>query len=201
MVPAAEHLPLECWCQRGVRRQGREGQPMQLPMRLDRTSAQTLQTQIYEQVRQLILGSRLKAGARMPASRALAAELGVSRNTVLLAYDRLIAEGYLETRPAAGTLVNAQLPDDAIRIRQQPAPAEAGGPQQAAPIQLAFRGRAHSLVRPDPGRLPIDFWVGRPDPSQFPGKFWRQAMLAHLRSPGGNLTEYGEPTGLLRLRE
>src|SRR5690606_14644222 len=57
------------------------------------------------------------------------------------------------------------------------------------------------VLAPDRGRLPIDFWVGRPDPSQFPGKFWRQAMLAHLRSPGGNLTEYGEPTGLLRLRE
>jgi GntR family transcriptional regulator/MocR family aminotransferase len=120
---------------------------------------------------------------------------------VLLAYDRLSAEGYLETRPAAGTLVNSELPDDALRILQQLAPGEPGSAPQSNPIRLAFKGRAQSVVSPDQGRLPIDFWVGRPDRSQFPGKFWRQSMLSHLRRPGANLTEYGEPTGLLRLRQ
>jgi len=174
---------------------------MQLPLRLDPKSAQTLQTQIYEQIRHLILASRLKPGAQVPATRALAAELGVSRNTVLLTYDRLMAEGYLETRPAAGTFVNSELPDDAIHILKQPAPAERGSAQQGNPVRLAFKGRAQTVVNPDRGRVSIDFWVGRPDRSQFPSNFWRRSMLQHLRSAGANLTEYGEPTGLIKLRQ
>src|SRR5580698_10184097 len=80
---------------------------MLIPLRLVRD--QQLQQQLFEQLRDLILSNRLQPGSRMPSSRMLAEQFAISRMTVLLTYERLIAEGYLETRPAAGTFV-AQCP-------------------------------------------------------------------------------------------
>ena len=71
---------------------------MQLPIRLDDVGTTRLQEAIAGQIRDLILDGRLAAGARMPASRELAADLKVSRNTVVAAYARLVAEGLIETR-------------------------------------------------------------------------------------------------------
>ena len=76
---------------------------------LDRQGAQPLQQQLAEELRGLIRTGR-HAGARLPASRTLAAELSVSRMTVTTAYDQLTAEGYLVARRGAGTYVAADLP-------------------------------------------------------------------------------------------
>ena len=57
-----------------------------------------LQAQLFEQVRAMIIDGQLKAGTALPATRALSERLGVSRNTVVLAYDRLLAEGYIESK-------------------------------------------------------------------------------------------------------
>lgn len=84
---------------------------MNLPLQLDRNAPMALQDQLFEQLRQLIIGGRLKPNTRVIATRFLAEQAGVSRTTVLLAYERLISEGYLETRPAIGTFVSASLPD------------------------------------------------------------------------------------------
>src|SRR5262245_60918184 len=78
---------------------------------LDATSSEPLFRQLYGELRQAILGGRLAPGTRMPASRAFAEELRVSRNTVLGAYEQLLSEGYLEMRPGSGTYVAADLPD------------------------------------------------------------------------------------------
>ena len=87
-------------------RQARGG-VMLIPLNLARD--QPLQQQLHDQLRELIGGARLRPGARMPSTRMLAEQFGISRITVLLTYERLIAEGYLETLPAKGTFV-AQLP-------------------------------------------------------------------------------------------
>ena len=64
-------------------------------------------TRIYATVRDAVLDGRLAPGDRVPASRELASSLGVARGTVTVAYDRLLAEGFLEARPGAGTFVTA----------------------------------------------------------------------------------------------
>ncbi|MEW6272075.1 MAG: winged helix-turn-helix domain-containing protein, partial [Thermodesulfobacteriota bacterium] len=69
-----------------------------------------LHRQTYRALRDAILAGRLGPGERLASSRDLAAELGVSRNTVLQAYDRLVSEGYASARPASGTYVAAALP-------------------------------------------------------------------------------------------
>src|SRR5919106_10409 len=77
---------------------------------LDPARSLPLFRQLYGGIRDAVLGGRLSAGAQLPPSRALAAELGISRNTVTLAYDQLVAEGYLRGRPRSGMQVAATLP-------------------------------------------------------------------------------------------
>ena len=77
---------------------------MRLPLSLARD--QPLQRQLYDQLRDLIASARLAPGSRMPSTRMLAEQYAISRITVVLTYERLIAEGYLETMPAKGTFVS-----------------------------------------------------------------------------------------------
>src|SRR5688500_4293833 len=85
---------------------------------LDAADPRPLYQQMYEKLRQLILGSHIATGTQMPSTRVLAQELGVSRNTVLAAFSQLAAEGYLTSRPGAGGFVADPLPDDMFRARR-----------------------------------------------------------------------------------
>ena len=76
---------------------------MLIPLKLVRD--QPLQQQLYDQLQALIASARLQPGARMPSTRMMAEQFAISRITVLLTYERLIAEGYLQTLPAKGTFV------------------------------------------------------------------------------------------------
>src|SRR5690606_14872274 len=80
--------------------------------------------QLYAQIRDAVVNGRLKPGERMPSSRALALELGVSRNSVVTAYDQLSIEGYLTGETGSGTFVCTDLPDflntsDEKRIKEK----------------------------------------------------------------------------------
>ncbi|MGH9373389.1 MAG: GntR family transcriptional regulator, partial [Vicinamibacterales bacterium] len=74
-----------------------------------------LNQRVYRGVRQAILAGRIRAGERMPSTRSLASDLRVSRNVVLIAFEHLAAEGYVEGRVGSGTFVSAALPDAAMR--------------------------------------------------------------------------------------
>ena len=78
---------------------------------LDRTLDEPLHRQVYAQIRDAILSGRLPPDTPLPSSRALAAELAASRNTILLAFDQLLSEGYVEGRTGSGTYVARVLPD------------------------------------------------------------------------------------------
>src|SRR5437868_3799854 len=69
---------------------------------------------LYEHLRASILGGQVSAGARLPSTRALAAQMGISRNTVLAAFEQLHAEGYLEGRLGSGTYVARTLPEELL---------------------------------------------------------------------------------------
>ena len=88
--------------------------PTSLFVRLDSRLRQGLQQQIYAGIRRAILDRVVAPGARLPSSRALAVDLGVSRTTTLLAVQQLQAEGYLTARRGSGTSVAAELPDDPV---------------------------------------------------------------------------------------
>src|SRR6187455_2426624 len=103
---------------------------------LDASSAVPLHRQLYEGLRGAILAGRLSAGTRLPATRMLAYELNISRNTVLNAFEQLLAEGYVEGQTGSGTYVSHVLPDDLLRVPSSPA----AQPPAPANRRLSRRG-------------------------------------------------------------
>ena len=140
--------------------------------------------QIHEQIRRLILERRLAGGLRLPSSRALAEQLGVSRTTATAAYDELAAEGYVQSRRGAGVYVAADLPDDYLAIRQH----KAG----------AAKGPALSAEKPT---LDRSFEVGRPDAEAFPSRLWSQLLARSARRDMQALLREPAPNGLPSLRQ
>lgn len=167
---------------------------MHLPIELDRNRPEPLQNQLYEHLRALIISQRLKANSRLIATRFLAEQLGISRTTVLLAYERLISEGYLETRPAVGTFVCSVLPDQA-----PPAPNVSIGVEYLPQTELrppVFQG---PMLSPPPPRCGIDFWGG-PDYRIFPFKVWQRITNNVLEYFGKCVSEGPPPAGIEQLR-
>ncbi len=149
-----------------------------------------LHRQIYEQIRTAILTGRVRSHQKLPASRQLAASLGVSRTTVTQSYDQLISEGYLHTKPGAGTFVCAQIPDSllsAASVSAEPVVrGEASNPRAVAANQSslellsAYGDRLHQLPErtnePD-GVLSFRYW--QPDVSLFPTEQWQRLINRH----------------------
>lgn len=175
---------------------------MQLPIALSETARSTLQDQLFEQIRTMILDGHLKAEDPLPATRELSAQVGVSRNTAILAYERLISEGYIYTRPHVGTFVAPEIPEHALNVLRN---GNAIGSVEEPAIRRIWptvRLRdAHQLVSPHRENLKLDYWPGRPDPTSFPTKIWSRHIWRRLQSAGGTLTEYGDPAGLHELRQ
>ena len=89
-----------------------------LTLKIKPKSACPLYRQLYNQLRQLILEQKLRAGARLPSTRVLARALGVSRNTVLNTYDSLVADALIVARKGSGTHVS--MPSDGVRALAMP---------------------------------------------------------------------------------
>jgi GntR family transcriptional regulator/MocR family aminotransferase len=147
-----------------------------------------LHRQLYGQLRDLIVAGTVSPGATLPSGRMLADELGVSRNTVVAAYDQLASEGYVEIesrrRPTVAVLGPAAPP---------PATAEAlslsarGSGMMAAPRQRALPGRPA-------------FHPGTPDLSVFPFADWRKLMGRRIADPRADLYGYYHLSGHPALR-
>lgn len=144
---------------------------------LDATSATPLARQLMALLQDAILNAQLHPGERLPASRDMAARLAVSRNTVLSAYDQLIAEGYLESRRGAGTYVCADLPDGYLKM---PPPAKAPAATKVGPPR-PLSGM------PALDEFPFQLWA------RIAGSVWRQANSGHL--------QHTDPAGYRPLRQ
>jgi GntR family transcriptional regulator/MocR family aminotransferase len=157
---------------------------------------QTRQFSVFERLRQGILSGSLPSGARLPPTRALAGELGVARQTVVLAYERLAAEGYVRARTGSGTYVAPDLPDAA------PSPAI---PPRAAASALSRRGARLALIPASATardqRAGMLLAAGIPAPDLFPTQAWARCASRVLKPLTGELATYPPPQGLLDLRE
>jgi GntR family transcriptional regulator/MocR family aminotransferase len=169
---------------------------MQLPLRIDPHGGASLQDQLVHQVVRLIRDGRLRPGVRMPSTRQLASDLRIARNTAVIAYERLVAEGWLQADGARGHCVSESAPLDCVPAAM---PAQASGVRHAAP--LAFDGEAHDVVPPYEQHAAIDFWVGRPDGRLFPVRAWRKLLVEQIERMDRDDCGYGHPAGLWPLRE
>ena len=177
---------------------------VQLPLKVDAHEKVTLQSQIFEQIRRMILDGRLRSGDFLPTTRALSEQIGISRNTTLMAYERLMAEGYIQTRPSVGTFVSAEIPETTFVTKSSllsanVEDADASGHADFPEPHLEHL-RAHAIVNPHAHPLVADFWVGRPSPDSFPLKIWSNLIWRRLTTADKVLTEYGDPAGLYELR-
>jgi GntR family transcriptional regulator / MocR family aminotransferase len=173
---------------------------MQIPLLLDRSRPESLTTQIVEQLRDTIRQGRVAAGARLPSSRKLADQLDVSRNTAVRAYELLIIEGYVESRPASGIFAALELPEHQ-RCPWAPPPLDAAAPKPHPMPLPHLPARSHDLVQQNRMRLAFDFVPGRPNAGLFPLKTWRRCMQGCLSHGGAiGLSQYSDPAGLAVLR-
>ena len=167
---------------------------------IDRFSRVPLHRQLYAGLREGILTGRIVGGTRLPSTRGFAAELGVSRNTVINAFRQLLAEGYLEGRAGSGTYVAGFLPEELLQARAGAGYAPPPGP---AGRRLSRRGdvlaATPATVVRDRGR-PRAFRPGLPALGEFPLRIWQSLMRDVYRRPQG-LLGYGEPAGYRPLRE
>jgi len=154
------------------------------------TNGRNLQNQIRTMMVDAILEGRLPAGEEVPSSRELSESLGVARNTVVLAYQQLVAKGYLLTRDRSGHRVN---PDMAPNL-SSPRQAAAGRVPEVAPvialnrrapdwssrIQLSTSLQRNIVKRSDWQNVPYPFLYGQFDPSLFPTAEWRECCMKAL---------------------
>ena len=174
--------------------------------------------QVYAALRAEILERRLAPGARLPATRDLARELGVSRNTVIQAYEQLLDEGYAAARTGSGTYVAETLPEDRVQVREDRVQARGGKRGAAAPVRLERRSaralapseRAARTLAAVPRdlawgvprrRLPYDFRYGEPAFGDLPLETWWRLTARRGRRASAAQLAYGAPGGAPELRE
>jgi GntR family transcriptional regulator/MocR family aminotransferase len=155
-----------------------------------------LSRQIYHWFRQAILRGTLRARERLPSTRELAEQLQVSRTAVVLAYEHLLAEGFVAGRAGSGTYVA-----EALRARQ---PGGRASPRKVKLSRFGSAAAAAATIVDIPGKqaaaLRYDFAYGRSDVATFPFEAWRRTLLRHARKTPGRELDYGPAAGSLALR-
>ncbi len=153
---------------------------------MDRASTVPIHRQIYDGMRRAILDGLLSPGMRVPSTRALAADLQVSRLPVLTAYDQLLHEGYLEGRTGSGTYVSSAIPDDLL------------APSVRPPGPTRRKRRLPPPSRDEGGLGP--FRMSLPALDQFPHQAWARLVAREARALSPADMAYGDPAGLPALR-
>lgn len=177
----------------------REAGALLSAIQLDRDSRKNISVQLYMALRDILLSGGLKPGDRLPASRIMARETGVSRTTVIDAVDRLISDGMLTSRVGAGTFVSDTL------VTPKPAVDSPGGRTKIAdtPRMSSTISRSPNTYAPR-ARLPYQsqaFVTALPALDAFPLAHWARISARHLRGDRDEIMGYGEPQGYQGLRE
>ncbi|MCZ8408052.1 PLP-dependent aminotransferase family protein [Achromobacter dolens] len=162
------------------------------------------QRQLIQRLKQAILAGQLPAGGKLPASRVLADELDISRNTVLIAYEQLTAEGYViadrqGTRVAPLSTAAASAARQAVRQAAAQAAGQSGTADAPALRTATRLSRIVSTRAPNDGSLPLT--PGTPALTQFPINAWRRAQDRALQAAPAATLGYGPPVGEPALRE
>ncbi|MGH6641722.1 MAG: PLP-dependent aminotransferase family protein [Bradyrhizobium sp.] len=163
---------------------------------LTRDDGAPLFRQLYRQLRSAILSRRLRPGTKLPSTRELAAQLGVSRSAAVAAYEQLLAEGYTSGRHGSGTYVSPDLPEAIEEKRQRPGKPAAAMPSTPKPMQSIgdfVDVTAQSDARP--------FNLGRTLLDTRTVELWRKLSARTFRSLTPSHFGYSDPRGTIELRK
>ena len=162
---------------------------------------------LYAHLQSAILTGDLKPGTRLPSTRALAIQLNVSRNTVLNAYQQLIAEGYLDGMVGNGTFVAQILPDHLLPLPQrkhlvESSLAEPDTPRFSKQASLQLTSPRMPMATPNRSVVsPRPFRFGAPAMQSFPYKLWSRLLIRQARRLPASAFPYQQAAGYLPLRE
>jgi GntR family transcriptional regulator/MocR family aminotransferase len=160
--------------------------------RLGQQDSMPLHRQLYEALRRAILDGKLGAGERLPSSRELTQDLGLSRNTVVAALSQLGVEGYLISRVGSGTFVSDNLPRLPSRTQQARKPSDLA--------RLSKRGTALSSTFCATQLEVQPFTPGPADFSAFPVALWQRLQNKHWRMTYPEMLDYSDTGGHAPLR-
>lgn len=169
----------------------------QLLIYLQKHTVGTLQTRIFKGIRELILNKSLSANMRLPASRDLANELHVSRNTILSVYEQLQAEGYVEARTGKGTWVSEHLPEVFLHTQKN-----INAPIVNTISDKEISNRGHHLVSmasSSPHQWGA-FVAGTPDVTEFPHQIFNKIYAKYRKKAQIDDLIYSNSGGTLELR-
>ena len=155
--------------------------------------------QVYLGLRQAILSGALRGDGRLPSTRDLADQLGISRSVVLQAFDQLLAEGFVTGRSGSGTYVAQTVASTRSIPSKRLVPlrlSSFGSAAAKTAATLDFQGRRHRLHR-------YDFAFGRSesDIETFPFEAWRRILLRRSRQASVSQLDYGPAAGSAALRQ
>ena len=165
---------------------------------LERGSSLPLYRQLYDAIRQGILQGTLRKGLRLPSTRSLANELHVSRNIVIIAFEQLLAEGYIESRTGAGSFVVDTLPDEVLQLQNTPLN---GNRTLSERGKILLRLPKLPFPAADPKLRYAPFRYGLPALDELPLDLWGRLLARHSRRAPAEIAIHGDAAGLRRLRE
>jgi GntR family transcriptional regulator/MocR family aminotransferase len=166
-------------------------------IQLQKHGPNSLYRQVYEGYRKAIVDGSLRKGQRIPSTRVLAVELGISRMPVLNAYAQLLAEGYFESRVGSGTVVSRSLPERMGSPKPTPSKSLSRKARRVSKrsMNLLTAQRFYTLRGLGP------FNVSQIAFEDFPLALWNSLVTRHARSSWAGSLDYGDPMGLKELRE
>lgn len=168
---------------------------------VDRSAGKPLYRQLCDGYREAIVEGRLRGGQRLPSTRMLAAELGISRIPVLNAFDQLLAEGYFETRVGSGTFVSSSLPGEGGAVERSTARSAPRRPG-ARPVAKRPAALLRSASKPEPWLRGFGpFRLSEPALDHFPFPVWSRLVARHTRGLRRQALNYGSPLGDVALRQ
>src|SRR6266545_7949125 len=167
------------------------------PLELDLAANEPLFLQITRSITGEIRRGRLRPGARLPGTRTLAQTLSVHRNTVVAAYDELLAEGWIESAEARGTFVSRALPELAPRAPSRRLPLRGQMPSQVG-FDLKPGPERDDLAKAPPGALVMS--IGVPDVRLLPTAALARSYRHAVRQQPLSVLGYSDPEGHPRLR-
>jgi len=159
-------------------------------IQFDANTGQSLQSQLRQGLVKAILDGRVPPEEALPSSRELARELGVARNTVVLAYQHLVDENYLLSRERRGYFVNREMLGGCVELAGRSAGSRPSTGEESAALDANDKGPAtvldllsqRNITRPlDWQRYEYPFIYGQVDPALFPVNDWREASRLSLR--------------------